>query len=58
MFARREEVGKWLLGVIEKFREKGVVGPDRAMTAEELACRRVSQKQWKGDLGVQAFLSK
>jgi hypothetical protein len=45
MFARREEVGKWLLGVIEKFREKGVVGPDRAMTAEELACRRVSQKQ-------------
>lgn len=36
MFTRREEVRKWLLGVIEKFHEKGAVSPDKAMTVEEL----------------------
>jgi hypothetical protein len=36
MLGNREEIRKWLLGVIEKFRQKGAVGPDKAMTVEEL----------------------
>ncbi len=36
MFRRRAEVRERLLEVIEKFRQKGAVSPDRAMTIEEL----------------------
>jgi hypothetical protein len=36
MFGHREEVRKWLSEIIEKFRQKGAVSPDKAMTAEEL----------------------
>jgi len=33
MFARRDEIRKWLLEAIEKFREKGALSPEKAMTA-------------------------
>jgi Flp pilus assembly protein TadB len=36
MFRRREEIKKWLSEIIEKFRQKGAVSPEKAMTAEEL----------------------
>ena len=36
MFRRRAEVRERLLEVIEKFRQKGAVSPDKAMTIEEL----------------------
>jgi len=36
MFRRREEIRERLLEVIEKFRQKGAISPDKAMTIEEL----------------------
>jgi hypothetical protein len=36
MFRRPEEIRKWLAEVIEKFRQKGAVSLDKAMTAQEL----------------------
>jgi len=33
MFARRDEIRKWLPEAIEKFPEKGVLSPEKAMTA-------------------------
>ncbi|MGD0330212.1 MAG: hypothetical protein ABSB40_07155 [Nitrososphaeria archaeon] len=36
MSKKREEIRKWLSGVVEKFREKGAVSPDKAMNMEEL----------------------
>jgi hypothetical protein len=36
MFGRREEIRKWLFEIVERFRQKGAVSADRAMTAEEL----------------------
>ncbi len=36
MFRQREQTRKWLSDLIERFRQKGAVSPDRAMTAEEL----------------------
>jgi len=37
MFERREEIEKWFNEVVERFRQKGAVSPDKAMTAEELS---------------------
>jgi hypothetical protein len=51
MFTRREEIRKWLLGVIEKFREKGAVSPDKAMTAEELGLPPSFSEAMKRRLG-------
>ncbi len=36
MFRQRDEIRKWLFEVIEKFRQKEAVSPERAMTAQEL----------------------
>lgn len=36
MFRRRAEIRERLLEVIEKFRQKGATGPEKAMTIEEL----------------------
>jgi hypothetical protein len=36
MFRQRGEIRKWLLEVIDKFRQKGAISPDKAMTAAEL----------------------
>lgn len=51
MFTRREEVRKWLLGVIEKFHEKGAVSPDKAMTVEELGLPPSFREAMKRRLG-------
>jgi len=36
MFRQRDEIKKWLFEVIERFRQRGAVSPERAMTAQEL----------------------
>lgn len=36
MFRRRSEVRERLLGILEKFRQKGATSPETAMSAEEL----------------------
>jgi hypothetical protein len=36
MFQRREQIEKGFYEVVERFRQKGAVSPDKAMTAEEL----------------------
>jgi len=37
MFESRERMQRWFNEVVEKFRQKGAVTPDKAMTAEELS---------------------
>ena len=37
MFERREEIKKWFYEIVERFRQKGAISPDKAMTAEELS---------------------
>jgi hypothetical protein len=51
MFGRREEVRKWLSEIIEKFRQRGAVSPDKAMTAEELGLPLGFQEAMKRRLG-------
>jgi hypothetical protein len=36
MFGQREQIEKWFYNVVERFRQKGAVSPEKAMTAEEL----------------------
>jgi hypothetical protein len=36
MFRGRERIQKWFYDIVEKFRQKGALSPDRAMTPEEL----------------------
>ena len=36
MFRSRERIQKWFYDIVEKFRQKGALSPDRAMTPEEL----------------------
>jgi hypothetical protein len=55
MFERREEIEKWFYEVVERFRQKGAVSPDKAMTAEELSLPprfEVAMKRRLGRLGV------
>jgi hypothetical protein len=55
MFERREEIEKWFYEVVERFRQKGAVSPDNAMTAEELSLPPrfgVAMKRRLGRLGV------
>ena len=55
MFGRRAEVRERLLEVIEKFRQKGAVSPDKAMTIEELGLPpqfKEAMKRRLGRLGV------
>jgi hypothetical protein len=51
MFTKGEEIRKRLLGVIDKFREKGAVSPDKAMTAEELGLPPSFREAMKRRLG-------
>jgi hypothetical protein len=51
MFGRREEVRKWLYEIIEKFRQKGAISPDKAMTTEELGLPPGFQDAMKRRLG-------
>lgn len=55
MFGKREEIEKWLYEIVEKFRQKGAVSPDKAMTAEELSLPprfEVAVKRRLGRLGI------
>ncbi len=36
MFRSRERIQKWFYDIVEKFRQKGALSPDKAMTPEEL----------------------
>jgi hypothetical protein len=51
MFERRERVREWFNDIIEKFRQKGAVSPEKAMTAEELGLPPRFQEAMKGRLG-------
>jgi hypothetical protein len=37
MFERRERIREWFYEVVAKFRQKGAISPEKAMTAEELS---------------------
>ena len=51
MFRRREEIREKLLEVIARFREKGAISAERAMTIEELALPARFQEAVKRRLG-------
>jgi lipoate-protein ligase A len=55
MFRRRREIREHLLELIEKFRKKGALSPEKAMTAEELGLPAEFKEKMKrrlGQLGV------
>ena len=55
MFRSREQVQKWFYDIVEKFRQKGALSPDKAMTPEELGLPprfEVAMKRRLGRLGV------
>ena len=55
MFERHEEIEKWFNETVERFRQKGAVGPEKAMTSEELGLPprfEVAMKRRLGRLGV------
>jgi hypothetical protein len=51
MFERRQQIQKWFNDIIEKFRQKGAVSPDKAMTVEELGLPPRFQEAMKRRLG-------
>lgn len=51
MFRRRDEIRRWLLEVIEKFRQKGAISPDKAMTVDELGLPPRFEEAMKKRLG-------
>jgi hypothetical protein len=51
MFERRERIQRWFNDVVEKFRQKGAVNPDKAMTAEELGLPPRFEEAMKKRLG-------
>ena len=51
MFRRREEIHERLLEIIRKFREKGAVSQEKAMTSEELGLPPRFQDAMKRRLG-------
>jgi ABC-type multidrug transport system fused ATPase/permease subunit len=51
MFERRERIERWFADIVEKFRQKGAVSPDKAMTAEELGLPPRFQEAMKRRLG-------
>ncbi len=55
MFRRHAEIREHLLDTIEKFRQKGALSPEKAMTAEELGLPAEFKERMKrrlGQLGV------
>jgi len=55
MFRRRKEIREHLLELIEKFRKKGALSPEKALTAEELELPAEFKERMKrrlGQLGV------
>jgi lipoate-protein ligase A len=51
MFRRRERIQKWFYDIVEKFRQKGALSPDRAMTPEELGLPQRFEEAMKRRLG-------
>jgi lipoate-protein ligase A len=51
MFRRRAEIREHLLELIEKFRAKGALSPEKAMTAEELGLPSEFKERMKRHLG-------
>lgn len=51
MFRRRGQIEKWFYDVIEKFRQKGAISPEKAMTAEELGLPPRFEEAMKRRLG-------
>jgi Flp pilus assembly protein TadB len=51
MFGRHEEIRKWLFEIVEKFRQKGAVSPDKAMTVEELGLPSMFREAMERRLG-------
>jgi hypothetical protein len=51
LFGRREEARRWVAEVIEKFRQKGAVSADRAMSVEELGLPFGFEEAMKRRLG-------
>ena len=55
MFRRRREIREHLLELIEKFRKKGALSPEKALNAEELELPTEFKERMKrrlGQLGV------
>ena len=55
MFERREQIQKWFHEIVEKFRQKGALSLEKAMTAQELnlpARFETAMKRRLGTLGV------
>jgi len=55
MFRRRAEIREHLMELIEKFRKKGALSPEKALTAEELGLPPEFKERMKrrlGQLGV------
>jgi len=55
VFRRRREIREHLLELIEKFRNKGALSPEKAMTSEELGLPAEFKERMKrrlGQLGV------
>jgi len=55
MFRRRAKIREQLSDLIEKFRQKGALSPEKAMTAEELGLPAEFKERMKrrlGQLGV------
>jgi len=51
VFRRREEIRERLSQIIEKFRQKGAVSPDKAMTVQELGLPLGFEEAMKRRLG-------
>ena len=51
MFRRRAEIREQLLNIIEKFRQKGALSPEKALTAEELGLSTEFKERMKKRLG-------
>jgi lipoate-protein ligase A len=51
VFKRRAEIREHLLNIIDKFRQKGAVSPEKAMTAEELGLPNDFKERMKRRLG-------
>jgi hypothetical protein len=51
MFERREQIERWFSDVVQKFRQKGAVSPDKAMTVDELGLPPRFEQAMKRRLG-------
>ena len=51
MFGNRERIQKWFYAIVEKFRQKGALSPDKAMTPEELGLPPRFEEAMKRRLG-------